>query len=93
MTAAEGATLLERGAARRNAMQVARSWQLRVPGAWEPYAKDLEGAMAPAYRCSRAHAVMHCSRSMPGDVLRFRVDGESASGGLIVHAELQGSPD
>ena len=45
LTASEGAKLLERGAARRNAMQVAQSWQLRVPSAGAPYAEALDGAM------------------------------------------------
>jgi hypothetical protein len=35
--------------------------------------------MGPAYRCFRDH-------------VPFRVDGESASGGLIIHAELADAP-
>ena len=94
LTAASGTQLLERSTGQRNGLQVTHTWRLRAAGDWAPYAQGLEGAVSGSYRCSREGTALHCSRSMPGDVLRLRVASEAAAAdGLVIRAELLGTPD
>ena len=88
-----GTQLVDRGVGSRETLQVVRSWQLRAPGAWTQYADGLESAMPPSYRCSRAAVAMLCSRALPGDELRLRVESSMDAKGLALRAELLGGPD
>lgn len=93
LTRPEGAMLLERGTKSRDATYVEQSWELRTASDWQKYGVAIEGALRPDYGCVREVAAIWCTRWIPGDVFRLRIEARPDAGGLHIRAELRGGHD